>query len=39
MRNAGITKKNINEFGHFDYLKETVDKIKAKAYFEKMESG
>ena len=37
MMNTGITKKNINEFGHFDDLKETVDKNKAKAYFEKKE--
>lgn len=29
-----ITEDNINEFGRFDALKATVDKAKAKAYFE-----
>jgi type I restriction enzyme R subunit len=28
---------NINEYGRFDDLKSTVDKTKAKAYFEKLE--
>ena len=28
---------NINEFGRYDKLKETVDKAKAKAYLEKKE--
>ncbi len=28
---------NINEFGRYDELKKTVDKTKAKAYFEKVE--
>lgn len=28
---------NINEFGRYDELKKTVDKAKAKAYFEKVE--
>ena len=28
---------NINEFGRYDDLKKTVDKVKAKAYFEKLE--
>lgn len=37
MINAGVTESNINEYGHFDDLKKTVDKSKAKAYFEKME--
>lgn len=32
-----ITESNINEFGRFDDLKATVDKQKAKAYFEKLE--
>ncbi|MDQ0202845.1 type I restriction endonuclease subunit R [Pectinatus haikarae] len=32
-----ITEANINEFGRFDMLKATVDKKKAKAYFEKLE--
>ena len=29
-----VTEDNINEFGRFDALKATVDKMKAKAYFE-----
>lgn len=32
-----ITESNINEFGRFDTLKATVDKAKAKIYFEKLE--
>ena len=36
--NNKITEDNINEFGRFDELKNTVDKAKAKAYLEK-ESG
>jgi len=39
MMNAGITDANINEFGRFDALKSTVDKTKAKAYFEQEESA
>jgi len=38
MMNLGITKNNINEFGRFDELKSTVDKNKAKKYFEKLEN-
>jgi len=37
MMNASINPSNINEFGRFDDLKGTVDKNKAKAYFEKLE--
>ena len=37
MMNSGINQSNINEFGRFDDLKNTVDKNKAKAYFEKLE--
>ena len=33
----GLTEATINEYGHFDELKNTVDKEKAKAYFEKLE--
>ena len=29
-----VTEDNINEFGRFDALKSTVDKERAKAYFE-----
>ena len=32
-----VNEKNINNFGRFDALKETVDKEKAKAYFEKVD--
>lgn len=35
----GLTDKNISEFGRFDELKNTVDKDKAKAYFEKKEGS
>ena len=37
MMNSGITALNINEYGRFDDLKSTVDKTKAKEYFEKFE--
>jgi type I restriction enzyme R subunit len=29
-----LTEANINEYGRFDKLKDTVDKRKARAYFE-----
>lgn len=32
-----ITEENINEYGRFEALKKTVDKAKAKAYFEAVE--
>ena len=32
-----VTEVNINEFGRFDNLKATVDKQKARAYFERVE--
>ncbi|MCX6338208.1 MAG: hypothetical protein NT153_13185 [Bacteroidetes bacterium] len=32
---SGLT--DINEYGRFDELKNTVDKYKAKSYFEKLE--
>lgn len=35
--NAGITESNINEYGRFDDLKKTVDRDKAKAFFEALE--
>lgn len=34
MMDSGLTAKNINEYGRFSELKQTVDKEKAKAYFE-----
>ncbi len=39
MMNTGVTEANINEFGRFDALKSSVDKSKAKAYFEKSEGS
>lgn len=32
-----VNDKNLNDFGRFDALKDTVDKAKAKAYFEKQD--
>ena len=32
-----VTEENINEYGRFDQLKQTVDKAKAKRYFEFLE--
>ncbi len=32
-----VNEKNLNSFGRFDALKATVDKNKAKAYFEKQD--
>ena len=37
MMNSGLSESNINEYGHFDDLKATIDKTKAKKYFEKLE--
>lgn len=34
---SNVNEKNINRFGRFDNLKTTVDKAKAKAYFENSE--
>jgi len=34
---SGISEYNINEYGRFDDLKNTVDKTKAMEYFEKLE--
>lgn len=36
---GAVTEANINEFGRFDELKSTVDKDKAKAYFETLEGS
>ncbi|MCP3776508.1 HsdR family type I site-specific deoxyribonuclease [Paenibacillus sp. MZ04-78.2] len=35
---ANVTEASINEFGRFDDLKASVDKAKAKDYFEKLEN-
>ena len=32
-----LTENNINEFGRLDELKKTVDKTKAKKYFDNLE--
>ena len=32
-----VKQKNLNNFGRFDALKDTVDKSKAKVYFEKLD--
>ena len=37
MMELKLTENNINEFGRLDELKNTIDKLKAKAYFEKKE--
>ena len=34
LMDANISEVNLNEYGRFDELKETIDKPKAKAYFE-----
>ncbi len=39
LMNTEVTEENINEFGRFDDLKSTVDKVKAKVYFEKLEGS
>jgi type I restriction enzyme R subunit len=36
LMDSGLTQININEYGRFDELKDTVDKNKAKIYFEKL---
>lgn len=37
LMDIGINNVNINDYGRFDELKNTVDKVKAKDYFEKLE--
>lgn len=37
LMDIGVNELNINEYGRFDELKNTVNKIKAKEYFEKLE--
>lgn len=37
MMDSGVTESNINGYGRFDSLKDTVDKTRAKAYFEQLE--
>lgn len=37
MMSLKLNANNINEFGRFDALKKTVDKVKAKQYFESVE--
>ena len=37
MMSLGLTEGNINEFGRLDELSRTIDKAKAKAFFEAKE--
>ena len=37
MASLDLTESNINEFGRFDDLKDSVDKARAKAFFEQKE--
>lgn len=37
LMDIGINELNINEYGRFDELKSTINKVKAKEYFEKLE--
>ncbi len=37
--NGAVTETNINDYGRFDALKESVDKEMAKKYFEELEGG
>ena len=37
MMNTNVTEANINDYGRFDDLKDSVDTAKAKIYFEKLE--
>lgn len=39
LMNTRVTEANLNEYGRFDDLKETVDKEKARIYFEAIEGG
>jgi type I restriction enzyme R subunit len=36
--NTNLNETNILQYGRFDELKDTIDKAKAKIYFEKLES-
>ncbi len=36
---SGMSEKNINDYGHFDALKKSVDTAKAKSYFEALEGS
>jgi type I restriction enzyme R subunit len=37
LMDSNLNETNINQYGRFDELKDTVDKTKAKSYFEKLE--
>ncbi len=39
LMNTDVTEANLNEYGRFDELKNTVDKARAKVYFEKLEGS
>lgn len=38
MKSLKLNEHNLNEFGRYDELKKTIDKYKAKEYFEKLEN-
>lgn len=37
--NAGLNEQNINDFGRFDVLKDTLDRVRAKEFFERKEGA
>tara|TARA_Y100000296_G_C5179598_1_gene262666 strand:+ start:12402 stop:16208 length:3807 start_codon:yes stop_codon:yes gene_type:complete len=39
LMNNSVTEKSLNNFGRFDSLKDSVDRTKAKAYFEKLDGS
>ncbi|WOG27416.1 hypothetical protein [Endozoicomonas sp. 8E] len=39
LMNTGVTKANLNEYGRFDELTDSIDKPRAKAYFETFEGA
>jgi len=39
LKSCYFSKPKINEYGRFDDLKDSVDKVKAKSYFEKQEGA
>ncbi len=39
LMNLKVTEANINEFGRYDELKNTIDKVKAKVFIEKIEDS
>jgi len=37
LMNSSVTEANLNDYGRFDALRDTMDNAKAKAYFEALE--